>query len=132
MEYLRKFWVWLSGFFCKKNVGNLVDPQKAPNEVAVSTIDGQNNFADVLAWFNNKRSENVQDDEFFVADLRSLDEGQLGFSFTVKDPLTKPFALLVGVFHKKDNSIEAEVFQCDALDAETKEALGNEKLVLID
>ena len=131
MECLRKLWVRLSRFFCKKDVGDLAEPLKEQDEFAVTTIEGQNNFADILAWFNNKKSENVYDDEFFVADFRSLGD-QLGLSSRMKEQLSKPCALLVGVFHKKDNSIEAEVFQCDALDAETKEALGNEKLVLID
>lgn len=126
MQFYRRFCTWLMSVLSKGKNEQL----QSLNDVAVSTIEGQNNFADIMAWFQAKIVKD-QDDEFFIADFRNLDS-QLGVSFHEKTPITKPCAILVGVIRKKNASIEAEVFQCDALDAETKETLGDEKFVIID
>lgn len=130
MEFFRKFWAWVYSFFCKKREGCIEESLKKQAPIPVSTIDGQNNFVDILAWFK-ARDATDPNDEFFVADFRGLNE-MLGNALSTNISLSKPFALLVGVLRKKDESVEAEVFQCDALDSETKEVLGDDKIVVID
>lgn len=125
---LKSLMAFLKSIFCrdKKDGGITTDALKGQKGFAVSTIEGESNFPDILAWF---RSQNLDPKRHtpFIANFIPFKD-KIGDEVT---QLTKPCALLVGIYDEQEGSITAEVFECDALDAKTREVLGSEELVVL-
>lgn len=113
-------------FHRDKKDGGIADALKGQKGFSVSTIEGENNFLDILAWFKSKNLDSKRHTPFVANFLPIKDK--IGDEVT---QLTKPCALLVGIYDEQEDTITAEVFECDALDAKTREVLGSEKLVVL-
>lgn len=113
-------------FHRDKKDGGITDALKGQKGFSVSTIEGESNFLDILAWFRSKNLDPKRHTPFVANFLPIKDK--IGDDVT---QITKPCALLVGILDEQDDSITAEVFQCDALDAKTREVLGSEALVVL-
>ena len=113
-------------FHRDKKDGGIADALKGQKGFSVSTREGESNFLDILAWFKSQNLDPKRHTPFIADFIRMKDK--IGDEVT---QLTKPCALLVGIYDEQEDSIAAEVFQCDALDAKTSEVLGSEELVVL-
>lgn len=126
-DILKRLIEFLKSLFHRdKKDGGITDALKGQKGFSVSTIEGESNFLDILAWFKSKNLDPKRHTPFVANFLPIKDK--IGDNVT---QITKPCALLVGVYDEQDDSITAEVFQCDALDAKTREVLGSEALVVL-
>lgn len=93
--------------------------------VKISVIDGPCNFNDFLAWFKAKNLDPQKHTPFIMkiapetAKMLSLPE------------LTKPVGIMLGIYDKSDETIQYQAIQCDSLDQQTKDVLGNETIVIL-
>lgn len=124
---LKRLIEFLKSLFCRdKKDGGITDALKGQKGFSVSTIDGESNFLDILAWFKSKNLDSKRHTPFVANFLPIKDK--IGDEVT---QLTKPCALLVGIYDEQEDTITAEVFECDALDSKTREVLGSEELVVL-
>lgn len=124
---LKRLIEFLKSLFCReKKDWGIADALKGQKGFSVSTIEGESNFLDILAWFKSKNLDPKRHTPF-IADF-ILTKDMIGYDATL---LTKPCALLVGIYDEQDGNITAEIFQCNALDAKTREVLGGEKFVVL-
>lgn len=140
MNIFQRFLQWLTSLFSKaetttpsqtssdnKSIFNqLMDILKGgKSELTPAVIDGECNFNDFLAWFRKQKL----DEEKHTPFIMKLDnEAIKTFSIT---PLTKPCGILIGIYDKTTEDIFYYAVQCDTLDAETAEILGNDKIVVL-
>ena len=95
------------------------------SELTPAVIDGECNFNDFLAWFRKQKLDKEKHTPFI---MKLDNEAIKTFSIT---PLTKPCGILIGIYDKTTEEISYCAVQCDTLDAETAEILGNDKLVVL-
>lgn len=117
----------VESFFARpKEDGGILSSLKKQKGFEVSTIEGESNFNDILAWFKTQNLDPKKHTPF-IADFFSAKD-KIGDNVT---QITKPCALIVGILDEQNDEISAVVFQCDALDTKTREVLGDEKFVVL-
>ncbi len=87
-------------------------------------------FSNVLEWFKRK-GYTKQTDNPFIADKEKL-EAVIKNAPVRHYDLKRKKGLVRGNYDERTGEITAEDVESDGFDAETREALGNEPLVLID
>ncbi|MEE1347738.1 MAG: hypothetical protein U0K36_07640 [Bacteroidales bacterium] len=104
-------------------IGSIVD-------WVVETIEGLLDFfKNVLDWFKRKGYYKKTDNPF-IADKDKLEA--VLHNAPVKHKGLKERSLVRGNYDERTGEITAQEVECDGFDAETRETLGNEPLVLID
>lgn len=117
----------VESFFARaKEDGGILSTLKKQKGFEVSTIEGESNFNDILAWFKTQNLDPKRHTPFIANFLPMKD--MIGDNVT---QITKPCALLVGIHDEQNDEIYAVVFQCDALDTKTREVLGDEEFVVL-
>lgn len=110
----------------KSTFNQLMDILKGvKSELTPAVIDGECNFNDFLAWFRKQKLDKEKHTPFI---MKLDNEAIKTFSIT---PLTKPCGILIGIYDNTTEEISYYAVQCDTLDAETAEILGNDKLVVL-
>ncbi|MCI5776150.1 MAG: hypothetical protein MR215_00725 [Bacteroidales bacterium] len=90
--------------------------------VDVATVDGECRFIDCVAWFKNLKL-NKEADIPFVLDYTKFQDKFAGGEFKV--PVTKPCAVLLGVYNEKSDEMpNMQIIQCDKFDEKLVETLG--------
>lgn len=94
-------------------------------EIKISVVDGPCNFSDFLAWFKSKNIDQKKHTPFIMkitpetAKMLNIPE------------LTKPVGIILGIYDKSDDTFMYQAIQCDALDQQTADVLGNENMVVL-
>lgn len=94
-------------------------------EIKISVVDGPCNFSDFLAWFKSKNIDQKKHTPFIMkitpetAKMLNIPE------------LTKPVGIILGIYDKSDDTFMYQAIQCDVLDQQTTDVLGNEMLVTL-
>ena len=94
-------------------------------EIKISVVDGPCNFADILTWFTSQKLDPEKHTPFI---MRITPETAKMLSIP---DLTKPVGIMLGVYNKSDDMITYQAIQCDTLDQQTADVLGNEKVVVL-
>lgn len=116
----------LSFFARAKEDGGILSTLKKQKGFEVSTIEGESNFNDILAWFKTQKLDQKKHTPF-IANFIELKDMFAG----VEVKVSKPCAIIVGFIDEQADSITSIIIESDALDAKTKEVLGEEKLVVL-
>ena len=117
----------VESFFARaKEDGGILSTLKKQKGFEVSTIEGECNFNDILAWFKTQNLDPKRHTPF-NADFIELKDAFAGVDVKV----SKPCAIIVGFIDEQADSITSIIIESDALDAKTKEVFGDEKLVVL-
>ena len=117
----------VESFFARdKEDGGILSTLKKQKGFEVSTIEGESNFNDILAWFKTQNLDPKRHTPF-IADFLPMKD-MIGDNVT---QITKPFAIIVGFIDEQADTITSIIIESDALDAKTKEVFGDEKLVVL-
>ena len=117
----------VESFFARaKEDGGILSSLKKQKGFEVSTIEGESNFNDILAWFKTQNLDPKRHTPF-IANLIELKDAFTGVDVKV----SKPCAIIVGFIDEQADSITSIIIESDALDAKTKEVFGDEKLVVL-
>lgn len=117
----------VESFFARaKEDGGILSTLKKQKGFEVSTIEGESNFNDILAWFKTQNLDPKRHTPF-IANFIELKDMFAGVDVKV----SKPCAIIVGFIDEQADSITSIIIESDALDAKTKEVFGDEKLVVL-
>lgn len=117
----------VESFFARaKEDGGILSTLKKQKGFEVSTIEGESNFNDILAWFKTQNLDPKRHTPF-IADFLPMKD-MIGDNVT---QITKPCAIIVGFIDEQADTITSIIIESDALDAKTKEVFGDEKLVVL-
>ncbi len=98
--------------------------------IKISVIDGPCNFNDFLAWFKAKNLD-PQEHTPFIMKITPETAKKLSIPDLSIPDFTKPVGIMLGIYCKSDDTIQFQAIQCDSLDQQTKDVLGNETIVLL-